>query len=67
MVRLLQSIFMGEVGKTRCWMRTKMTSALLLSVAAFAILSLLGWTRPETSKPDAQTSSTDDESTLFVG
>ena len=48
-------------------MRTKMTSALLLSVAAFAILSLLGWTRPETSKPDAQTSSTDDESTLFVG
>jgi len=48
-------------------MKTRLTSALLLSVAAFAVLSLLGWTRQEPSKPDAQTSSADDESTLFVG
>ena len=48
-------------------MKTKMTSALLLSVAAFAFLSLLGWTRQEPSKPDAQRAGTDDESTLFVG
>ncbi len=48
-------------------MKTRMTSALLLSVAAFAILSLLGWTRQETSKSGVQTTGSDDESTLFVG
>jgi hypothetical protein len=48
-------------------MRTRITSALLLSVACFAILSLFGWVRQELSQPLDQGAPADDESTLFVG
>lgn len=61
------SLQSGGSEKTRCGMRTKMTSALLLSVACFAILSLFGWTRQESDRTADHEPGTDDETTLFVG
>jgi hypothetical protein len=42
-------------------------SALLLSVACFAILSLFGWNRQVTSRSSEPGTPADDETTLFVG